>query len=88
LAVDGAGDLAGEIEASIDGIPALWTHDGGRDDRPRARCRRSMLIGNLPRKRRFSPDKLRDIVSAARCERRSAEVWGKKPIVHVHVVEV
>jgi ribonuclease J len=85
FAVDGAGDLAGEIEASIDGIPAVDADGGAMIDLVLDAAEDA--IGNLPRKRRFSPDKLRDIVSRS-VRSAVAEVWGKKPIIHVHVVEI
>jgi ribonuclease J len=85
FAVDRAGDLAGEIEASIDGIPALDDEGGAMIDVVLDAAEDA--IGNLPRKRRFSPDKLRDIVSRA-VRSAVSDIWGKKPIIHVHVVEI
>ncbi|MEM8876960.1 MAG: ribonuclease J [Pseudomonadota bacterium] len=85
FAIDGSGDLAGEIEAEIDGVPAL-DQDGNAMIDITLDAAEAVLAG-LPRKRRMSADKQRDIVQRA-VRAAVADVWGKKPIVHVHVVEI
>lgn len=85
FAIDGVGDLMGEIEAEIDGIPAL--DDEGTAMIDIVLDAAEVVLGGLPRKRRMSADKQRDIVQRA-VRAAVAEVWGKKPIVHVHVVEI
>ena len=85
FAIDGAGDLAGDIEAEIDGVPAL-DEDGNAMIDITLDAAEAVLAG-LPRKRRMSAEKQRDIVHRA-VRAAVSDVWGKKPIVHVHVVEI
>jgi ribonuclease J len=85
FAIDGAGDLMGEIEAEIDGVPAL--DDDGTAMIDIVLDAAEAVLGGLPRKRRMSGEKQRDIVQRA-VRAAVAEAWGKKPIVHVHVVEI
>jgi len=85
LAVDGRGELAGDIEVEILGIPE---HDA--EDVPMIDIVHDAIdqtLSSLPRARRRDPDALAE--SLKRAARNAVQAaWGKRPICHAFVVAV
>ncbi len=85
LALDRRGDIAGEPEIALSGLP----EQDGEGERFEDIVHDVVLdaVENLPRKRRGDPDFVADVVRrAVRAEMNA--IWGKKPLVQALVVVV
>jgi len=85
LAVDAKGALVGDPSVELTGIPERG--EGGVDILDHVLDTVITTVEGLPRARRRDPDAVGDTVERAV---RSAvnSVWGKKPVCHVHIIEV
>ena len=85
LALSGKGALAADPEVELIGIP-----ETDRDGRPMADIAREAIeeaFEALPKPRRQDPDEVAEAIRRA-VRGAIAERWNKKPICHVHVLEV
>lgn len=85
LAVDRHGQIAGDPSVEISGIPERG--EGGVDMLEHVLDTVVGTLEGLPKARRRDPDALADTLERAVRGCVNA-VWGKKPVCHVHVVEV
>ena len=85
LAVNGRGDLIGDLQVRLTGIPEAATP--GRRTEELAYDAAIEAFESMPRARRRDPDALAEAVRNAVRAALSA-VWNKKPTCHVHVLEV
>ena len=85
LALDSKGAVVGDPSVELTGIPERG--EGGIDMLDHVFDTVVATLDNLPRARRRDPDSLSESIDRAV---RSAVngVWGKKPVCHVHIVEV
>lgn len=85
LAVDRGGNLVGDPSVEITGVPERG--EGGVDMLDQVLDIVVTTMENLPKARRRDPDALSD--SLERAVRGVVNAaWGKKPVCHVHIVEV
>ena len=85
LAVNGRGDLTGDMQVRLIGIPEAGTL--GRGPEELAYDAAVEAFESMPRARRRDPDALAEAIRGAVRAALSA-VWNKKPTCHVHVLEV
>ncbi len=85
IAVSAKGELAGDPDVMIEGIPQKLSDGRPMDDLVDAAVFET--IDNLPRGRRRDADALANAVERG-VRSAVSSVWGKKPKVHVLVVEV
>jgi ribonuclease J len=85
LAVTGKGDLAGDPDVVFTGLPLKTRSGGGMDEIVDTTIFET--FDNLPRPKRRDPDTLSGAVERAVRNAVNA-AWGKKPNVHVLIVEV
>jgi ribonuclease J len=85
LAVNGRGDLIGELQTRLVGIPEAGTV--GRSSEEVAYDAAIEAFESMPRARRSDPDAVGEAIRGAVRAALSA-VWNKKPTCHVHVLEV
>ena len=85
LAVSSKGELAGDPDVMISGLPKKARHGAGVDEIIDAAIFET--FDNLPRPKRRDPDALSGAVERA-VRNAVNSAWGKKPNVHVLVVEV
>src|SRR6266550_817112 len=85
LAVNGRGDLIGDLQVRLTGIPEAGTL--GRRTEELAYDAAVEAFESMPRARRRDPDALAEAIRNAVRAALSA-VWNKKPTCHVHVLEV
>jgi ribonuclease J len=85
LAVNGRGDLIGELQTRLVGIPEAGTV--GRSPEEVAYDAAIEAFESMPRARRSDPDAVGEAIRGAVRAALSA-VWNKKPTCHVHVLEV
>ncbi len=85
LAVDRQGGLAGDPSVEISGIPERG--EGGVDMLDHVLDTVVSTLENLPKARRRDPDALADTLERSVRGAVNA-LWGKKPVCHVHVLEV
>jgi ribonuclease J len=84
LAVNGRGDLIGDMQVRLIGIPETGTL--GRGPEELAYDAAVEAFQSMPRARRRDPDALAEAIRGAVRAALSA-VWNKKPTCHVHVLE-
>jgi ribonuclease J len=84
LAVNGRGDLIGDMQVRLIGIPETGTL--GRGPEELAYDAAVEAFESTPRARRRDPDALAEAIRGAVRAALSA-VWNKKPTCHVHVLE-
>ena len=85
LAMDSKGAVMGDPSVELTGIPERG--EGGVDMLDHVFDTVVATLDNLPRARRRDPDSLSE--SIERAVRSAVNVaWGKKPVCHVHIVEV
>ncbi|MGE0846218.1 MAG: ribonuclease J [Flavobacteriaceae bacterium] len=85
VAVDQDGELAGDPEIAIAGVPGETTEGGPVEAQVLDAV--EDLFDKLPRARRRSTDALREALT--RAARTTVErAWGKRPLCQVHVIEV
>ncbi|TMJ88430.1 MAG: ribonuclease J [Alphaproteobacteria bacterium] len=84
LAVNGRGDLIGDLQVRLIGIPEIGTL--GRGPEELAYDAAVEAFESMPRARRRDPDALAEAIRGAVRAALSA-VWNKKPTCHVHVLE-
>ena len=84
LAVNGRGDLIGDMQVRLIGIPETGTL--GRGPEELAYDAAVEAFESMPRARRRDSDALADAIRGAVRAALSA-VWNKKPTCHVHVLE-
>jgi len=84
LAVSGRGDLIGDLQVRLIGIPEAGTL--GRGPEELAYDAAVEAFESMPRARRRDPDALAEAIRGAVRAALSA-VWNKKPTCHVHVLE-
>jgi ribonuclease J len=85
VAVDRQGGIAGDPSVEITGIPERG--EGGIDMLDHVLDTVSATLDGLPRARRRDPEALAETLERAVRSAVNA-VWGKKPVCHVHVLEV
>ena len=85
LAVNGRGDLIGDLQLWLTGIPEAGTL--GRRTEELAYDAAVEAFESMPRARRRDPDAVAEAIRNAVRAALSA-VWNKKPTCHVHVLEV
>jgi ribonuclease J len=85
LAVNGRGDLIGDLQVRLMGIPEAATL--GRRPEELAYDAALETFESMPRARRRDPDALAEAIRSAVRAALSA-VWNKKATCHVHVLEV
>jgi ribonuclease J len=85
LAVNGRGDLIGDLQVRLIGIPEAATL--GRRPEELAYDAALETFESMPRARRRDPDALAEAIRSAVRAALSA-VWNKKATCHVHVLEV
>ena len=85
LAVNGRGDLIGDLQVRLTGIPEAGTL--GRRTEELAYDAAVEVFESMPRARRRDPDAVAEAIRNAVRAALSA-VWNKKPTCHVHVLEV
>ena len=85
LALSEKGVLVADPEIELIGVPE--TDAGGRPMAEIARDAVEEAFESLPKPRRRDPDKVAEAVRRA-VRAAIAERWNKKPICHVHVLEV
>jgi ribonuclease J len=85
VAVDRHGGIAGDPSVEITGIPERG--EGGIDMLDHVLDTVSATLENLPKARRRDPEALAETLERAVRAAVNA-VWGKKPVCHVHVLEV
>jgi ribonuclease J len=85
LAVNGRGDLIGDLQVRLTGIPEAGTL--GRRTEELAYDAAVEAFESMPRARRRDPDAVAEAIRNAVRAALSA-VWNKKPTCHVHVLEV
>jgi len=85
IALSDSGDIAGDPDVMFTGVP-MTTKDG-RDMGEIVDEAIFSTLDNLPRKRRADADATAQSVERA-IRNTLRQVWGKKPVVHVLVVEV
>jgi ribonuclease J len=85
LALSDHGDLVGEPELKLTGIPA--TDAQGRNTTDLVFEAAMAAFAGLPRARRRDPEFVMEVVRRALRESLNAS-WNKKPICHVHVLEL
>ncbi len=85
LAVDRQGGLAGDPSVEISGIPERG--EGGVDMLDHVLDTVVSTLEHLPKARRRDPDAMADTLERAVRSAVNA-LWGKKPVCHVHVLEV
>jgi ribonuclease J len=85
LGVTAKGDLAGDPDVIIAGLPQKTRNGGGMDEIVDATIFET--FDNMPRPKRRDPDTLSGAVERAVRNAINA-AWGKKPSVHVLIVEV
>jgi ribonuclease J len=85
VAVDRHGGIAGDPSVEITGIPERG--EGGVDMLDHVLDTVSATLENLPKARRRDPEALAETLERAVRAAVNA-VWGKKPVCHVHVLEV
>jgi ribonuclease J len=85
LALSDRGDLVGEPELKLTGIPA--TDAQGRSTTDLVFEAAMAAFASLPRARRRDPELVVEVVRRALRESLNA-IWNKKPICHVHVLEL
>jgi len=84
LAVNGRGDLIGDLQVRLIGIPEAGTL--GRGPEELAYDAAVEAFESMPRARRRDPDAVAEAIRGAVRAALSA-VWNKKPTCHVHVLE-
>lgn len=85
VAVNKQGGLAGDPSVEITGVPERG--EGGLDMLDHVLDTVVATLDNLPKARRRDPEALAE--SLERAVRAAVNaVWGKKPVCHVHVLEV
>ncbi|MGR7997563.1 ribonuclease J [Xanthobacter sp. ZOL 2024] len=85
VAVDKHGTLAGDPSVELTGVPERG--EGNVDMLDRVLDTVVATLDGLPKARRRDPDALADTLERAVRAAVNA-VWGKKPVCHVHVLEV
>ncbi|WP_341988431.1 ribonuclease J [Azorhizobium sp. AG788] len=85
LAVDRGGNLVGDPSVEITGVPERG--EGGIDMLDQVLDTVVTTMENLPKARRRDADALSDTLERAVRGTVNA-AWGKKPVCHVHIVEV
>ncbi len=85
LAVDRGGNLVGDPSVEITGVPERG--EGGLDMLDQVLDTVVTTMENLPKARRRDADALSDTLERAVRGAVNA-AWGKKPVCHVHIVEV
>ncbi|MFG1306809.1 ribonuclease J [Xanthobacter autotrophicus] len=85
VAVDRQGGLAGDPSVEITGVPERG--EGGIDMLDHVLDTVVATLDNLPKARRRDPDALAEALERAVRSAVNA-VWGKKPVCHVHILEV
>ncbi|MCX8256588.1 MAG: MBL fold metallo-hydrolase, partial [Beijerinckiaceae bacterium] len=85
LAVDGKGEMAGTPDVLTSGLPPR-TKDGGAMD-ALVDAALFQTFDNLPRQRRRDADTVSTAIERA-VRGAVGQAWGKRPSVHVLVVEV
>jgi ribonuclease J len=85
VAMDERGDLAGDPEIALMGLPPLTRDGTSFDDLVADTVER--LIETLPKAKRRDSDTLQTAIERA-VRNTVAEAWGKKPVVHAMVIEV
>jgi ribonuclease J len=85
LAVNGRGDLIGDLQLRLVGIPEAGMV--GRSPEELAYDAAVEAFESMPRARRRDPDAVAEAIRGAVRAALSA-VWNKKPTCHVHVLEV
>jgi len=85
LALTDKGELAGDPEVELIGIPELDA--AGESMAEMAYDAVKATLESLPRARRRDPDETAESVRRA-VRSAIAERWGKKPVCHVHVLAV
>ncbi|MET3352173.1 ribonuclease J [Xanthobacter autotrophicus] len=85
VAVDRQGGLAGDPSVEITGVPERG--EGGIDMLDHVLDTVVATLDNLPKARRRDPDALAETLERAVRSAVNA-VWGKKPVCHVHILEV
>lgn len=85
LAVDRGGNLVGDPSVEITGVPERG--EGGVDMLDQVLDTVVTTMENLPKARRRDADALSDTLERAVRGTVNA-AWGKKPVCHVHIVEV
>ncbi|MFG1346801.1 ribonuclease J [Xanthobacter autotrophicus DSM 431] len=85
IAVDRQGGLAGDPSVEITGIPERG--EGGVDMLDHVLDTVVATLDGLPKARRRDPDALAETVERAVRSAVNA-IWGKKPVCHVHVLDV
>ncbi|MFG1357815.1 ribonuclease J [Xanthobacter pseudotagetidis] len=85
VAVDRQGGIAGDPSVEISGIPERG--EGGIDMLDHVLDTVSATLEGLPKARRRDPEALAETLERAVRAAVNA-VWGKKPVCHVHVLEV
>src|ERR671930_2506402 len=84
LAVNGRGDLTGDMQVRLIGIPEAGTL--GRGPEELAYDAAVEAFESMPRARRRDPDAVAEAIRAA-VRAALGGVWNKKPTCHVHVLE-
>jgi ribonuclease J len=85
LAVNGRGDLIGDLQLRLTGIPEAGTL--GRRTEELAYDAAVEAFESMPRARRRDPDAVAEAVRNA-VRAALSTLWNKKPTCHVHVLEV
>ncbi|MBA4789102.1 MAG: ribonuclease J [Rhizobiales bacterium] len=85
FAIDAKGNLVGDPSVEASGLPERG--EGGVDMLDHILDTLVTTLDNLPRARRRDPEAISDSLEKAIRGAVNA-VWGKKPVCHVHVVEV
>ncbi|MEW6123405.1 MAG: ribonuclease J [Pseudomonadota bacterium] len=85
FAIDAKGNLVGDPSVEASGLPERG--EGGIDMLDHILDTLVTTLDNLPRARRRDPEAISDSLEKAIRGAVNA-VWGKKPVCHVHVVEV
>ncbi|MFG1349820.1 ribonuclease J [Xanthobacter autotrophicus] len=85
VAVDRQGGLAGDPSVEITGVPERG--EGGIDMLDHVLDTVVATLDTLPKARRRDPDALAETLERAVRSAVNA-VWGKKPVCHVHILEV
>ncbi|MFS8038534.1 ribonuclease J [Xanthobacter sp. AM11] len=85
VAVDRQGGIAGDPSVEITGVPERG--EGGVDMLDHVLDTVVATLDNLPKARRRDPDALAETLERAVRAAVNA-VWGKKPVCHVHILEV
>ena len=84
LAVNGRGDLIGDVQVRLIGVPEAGTLGRGPEELTYDAAVEA--FESMPRARRRDPDALAEAIRGAVRAALSA-VWNKKPTCHVHVLE-